>query len=66
MERTQCKKCGNEYVYDKVGTVYPGGKDREDVICPYCGNVDYSEMTSQYFVSYKLDSNGNPDYSKGY
>ena len=32
-----------------MGTVYPGGKDREEAICPYCGNILESRMTSQFY-----------------
>ena len=60
MEIITCKKCGKKYGYEIWGEVYPGGKDREEAICPYCGEVGYSTMTSQYISSYKLDANGNP------
>lgn len=55
-----CKKCGKKYTYEFGGTVYPGGKERENANCPYCGKVGYSEMTSQSIFSYKLDEKGNP------
>lgn len=62
----KCKKCGKEYAYELWGAVYPGCKERESANCPYCGEVGYSEMTSQSISSYKLDENGNPDRSKSY
>lgn len=62
----KCKKCGQEYAYKIWGTVTPGGKERETAKCPYCGEVGYSEMTSQFISSYKLDSEGNPDRRKSY
>lgn len=62
----KCKKCGNSYAYEILGIVYPGGKERESANCPYCGEIGYSEMTSQNISSYKLDTNGNPDKSKRY
>ena len=55
-----CKKGGKKYAYEVWGTVYPGGKERETANCPYCGEVGYSEMTSQNISSYKLDEQGNP------
>ena len=55
-----CKKCGKKYAYEVWGTVYPGGKERKAANCPYCGEVGYSEMTSQNISSYKLDEEGNP------
>lgn len=42
-----CKKCGGLYSYELVGTVYPGGKDKEEIICPFCGEVEGHRMTSQ-------------------
>lgn len=62
MEKVICKKCGNVYGYEICGMVYPGCKDCEEAICPYCGEVGYSKMTSQNISSYKLDANGNPIY----
>lgn len=60
METIVCKKCGNKYAYEIWGTVYPGGKERETANCPYCGEVGYSVMTSQFISSYKLDKEGKP------
>ncbi len=54
----KCKKCGQEYDYIECGGGYPGGKDREEALCPYCGEADFSRMTSGYFETYKVDSNG--------
>lgn len=55
-----CKKCGMKYAYEIWGTVYPGGKDRESAVFPYCGEVGFSKMTSQNISSYKLDKDGKP------
>ena len=40
--------------------VYPGGKDKEYVDCPYCGETAFTRMTSQNVSMYKLDAQGNP------
>jgi len=66
MKIIKCEKCGKEYAYEVWGTVYPGGKERETANCPYCGEVGYSEMTSQCISSYKLDEKGKPDRSRAY
>lgn len=50
MDKIICKNCGAKYEYNLVGTVYPGGKDRETADCPICGETGVSRMTSQYFV----------------
>lgn len=60
MEKVTCKKCGKEYAYEFWGTVYPGGKDKEYVDCPYCGNIAFTRMTSQNVSVYALDSQGKP------
>ena len=44
-----CPKCETTVAYRLVGTVYPGGKDREHVFCPKCKKELHSEMTSQSF-----------------
>ena len=49
-----------KYAYEIWGAVYPGGKDKEAAVCPYCGEVGFSKMTSQNISSYKLDKNGKP------
>lgn len=38
----------------------PGGKDKEYVDCPYCGETAFTRMTSQNVSMYKLDAQGNP------
>lgn len=60
MTITECKKCGKKYAYEVWGTVYPGCKEREYAVCPYCGEEGHSEMTSQNISSYKIDDEGNP------
>lgn len=32
-----CKTCGKKFTWELHGIGYPGGRDREDIICPYCG-----------------------------
>lgn len=60
MTEITCKNCGQKYAYELWGTVYPGGKDREEADCPYCGTTGYSIMTSQNIAVYKFDKDGNP------
>ena len=64
MINIKCKKCGKEYVFEVVGSVYPGAKELETANCPYCGEVGYSKMTSQSIYSYELDENGNVNKNK--
>lgn len=51
----RCKKCGKLFGYETWGTVYPGGKEKEDIDCPYCGENNGSEMISNFIRTYKLD-----------
>jgi len=60
MSMITCQHCSKQYAFELVGNVYPGGKDREYAVCPYCGEIGYSEMTSQTIRVYKIDSNGDP------
>lgn len=53
----KCKKCGKLFDYRIVGTIYPGGKEREYIDCPYCGKTNGSEMTSAFIQTYKIDKN---------
>lgn len=46
----QCDKCGGIFVWSRMGPVVPGGKEKEVVACPNCGDVKFSEMTSQFFT----------------
>lgn len=55
MEIIKCTKCGKEYGYEFWGTTVPGGKEREEACCPYCGEIGYSEMTSQFIKVYKIN-----------
>ena len=59
MEVIICTNCGKKFAYQLEGNVYPGGKDREVAMCPYCGEIGYSEMTSQTISVYKIDQNGD-------
>ncbi|MCR5600566.1 MAG: zinc ribbon-containing protein [Ruminococcus sp.] len=51
----KCKKCGRQFKYSETGNIWPGGKDREDADCPYCGETVFSRMTSGFINVYKLE-----------
>ena len=53
----KCKNCGKEYYYKSTGNIWPGGKDLEMAICPYCKAEGPSEFISGFIYSYKLDEN---------
>lgn len=52
--KEKCKKCSNKFEVTLVGNVYPGCKDLEDIICPYCGYVNGTTMTSQIVKTNKI------------
>ena len=56
----KCKNCGKDYYYESSGNIWPGGKERETAICPYCKAEGPSEMISGFINSYKLDNYGKP------
>ena len=51
----KCKKCGKIFDYEIYGTIYPGGKEKEDIDCPYCGENNGYEMTSAFVRTFKLE-----------
>ena len=55
MNIENCIKCGKKFEWQLVGTVYPGGKDRESIRCPWCGEENGSRMTSQRMYIKKID-----------
>lgn len=60
----RCKNCGKLVEYQLIGEVYPGGKDREEAICPYCHTVLESRMTSQYYYVKGLEDENGSDGKK--
>ena len=55
MKIIKCERGGKEYGYEYWETAVPGGKEREEAIGPYCGEVGYSEMTSQFIKVYIME-----------
>ena len=55
--KTVCDNCKSEFSWTVRGDVWPGGKERENIDCPYCGNTVGSVMTSGYISVQKIESN---------
>lgn len=55
MSNTRCsnESCNKEFIYWEHSGGYPGGKDKEPIICPYCGHTNGYEMTSGLISSKK-------------
>lgn len=45
-ETRRCKNCGKKYTVYEVGNRWPGGKEQEDINCPWCGHLDGKMTTS--------------------
>jgi len=41
-----CKKCGKTYVVYNDGDHFPGGKEKEDIYCPWCHHFEGTLITS--------------------
>ena len=50
-----CKKCGRKFLVQVTTMNVPGGKDKEEVICPYCHEENGYRMTSGFVYTYKID-----------
>lgn len=48
-----CKKCKKKYSVVNQGDCHPGGKEREEIICPHCGHIDGHMMTSGFPKTFK-------------
>ncbi len=55
MEQCTNPECKKQFRVTKIGGGVPGGKEREEVICPYCNTVVRTEMTSASFITSKLE-----------
>ena len=40
------ESCGESFSYSIIGGGVPGGKEMEELLCPYCGHVVDREMMS--------------------
>lgn len=58
-EKCNNKECGKVFSYSIIGDGVPGGKDMEELICPYCGHVVDRQMMSGSFLTSKNNFNGD-------
>lgn len=45
----KCPRCGASIKVSEYRMGVPGGKEREEAICPICKNVLFSEVTDGWF-----------------
>ena len=50
-----CKECGREFRVEVTTMGVAGGKDKEDITCPYCGHKNGYRMTSGFVNTYKIE-----------
>ena len=53
--RKKCSECGKVFIWEEYGDVYPGGKDTEYIVCPYCDARNGSIRTSGFVSTSKID-----------
>lgn len=54
MNKQTCKKCGKTFEVTDTGNPWPGGKDREYIFCPYCGEGNGYRMISGFVFTSKI------------
>ncbi|WP_343530295.1 hypothetical protein [Yokenella regensburgei] len=56
MAITKCinPQCEKEFSYSIIGGGVPGGKELEELICPYCNTVVDKEMMSGSFLTSRV------------
>jgi len=55
MNMMKCKKCGKEFECKVTSMNVPGGKDKENIGCPYCGEINGTVMTSGLVYTHKIE-----------
>ena len=50
-----CRKCGRKFKAKVVSWGYPGGKMKEEVICPYCHEENGEMMTDGRITTEKIE-----------
>ena len=50
-----CKVCGRKYEVMNSGDMYQGGKEKEEIFCPWCGHEDGEIMTSGVVRTVKVE-----------
>ena len=51
-----CSQCGKQFEVRNEGDMFPGGKEKEEIYCPYCHTYNGSIMTSGRAATYAIKS----------
>lgn len=60
-----CTACKKPFYVLEIPMGVGGGKDREDIDCPYEGHTVGSRMTDGWFKTVKMDQKEIEEYFKG-
>lgn len=52
-----CSECGRRFRVQVTTMNVPGGKEREEVYCPYCHSNNGYRMTSGFVYTFKIANN---------
>ena len=50
-----CPACGKKFHVQEFPMGVAGGKDKEDIDCPWCGKTVDQKMTDGWFVTSKIE-----------
>lgn len=50
-----CQNCGKKYVVFNEGDCYPGGKEKEEIYCPWCRSLEGTQITSGHIRTQKFN-----------
>ncbi|MDD5652882.1 MAG: hypothetical protein PHT31_01805 [Candidatus Omnitrophica bacterium] len=64
MDIERCERCNRLYEVAEWGGAMPGTKEKEDIVCPYCG-FTYEKMSNGTFRTFKLTPEQEASYLKG-
>lgn len=54
----KCRVCGKSFTITISDAGHPGGKERENIDCPWCGAENGTEVTSGIITTYKVLTEG--------
>ena len=49
------KDCGKDFLVRVTTMNVPGGKEKEEIICPYCHTENGYRITSGFVYTYKVE-----------
>jgi len=53
-EREKCSSCEKEFTVMEFPMGVPGGKEKQPIICPYCGHTEREAMIDGWFSTSEI------------